>query len=156
MGSPSTKALPWLLAVAALAWLAALTAAPYLAGIQWDELNVLGAGVYLAAAVVCHQQPDRSFHLWSAQLPVCARCAGIYAGAAVAAVVVAARASRPRASGRVPSARTARRLLAWALLPSVLTLLYEWSTGDVPSNWVRASAGLPLGAVAAALIGTLR
>jgi hypothetical protein len=50
----------------------------------------------------------------------------------------------------------ARRLLAWALLPSLLTLLYEWSTGDVPSNWVRASAGLPLGAVAAALIGTLR
>ena len=41
--------------------------------------------VYGIGSLVCHQLPARSFHLWSAQMPVCARCAGIYFGAAVAA-----------------------------------------------------------------------
>src|SRR5262249_27810059 len=40
--------------------------------------------VYGVGAVVCHQRPDRSFHMWTVALPVCARCLGIYAGAAVA------------------------------------------------------------------------
>jgi len=35
--------------------------------------------VYAAGGVVCHQLPDRSFLLWGHQLPVCARCTGIYA-----------------------------------------------------------------------------
>src|SRR5260221_11119827 len=38
---------------------------------------------YAIGHVICHQLPARSFHLWGAVLPVCARCTGIYAGAAV-------------------------------------------------------------------------
>lgn len=29
---------------------------------------------------VCHQAPDRSFHLWCHPMAVCARCTGIYVG----------------------------------------------------------------------------
>jgi hypothetical protein len=37
-------------------------------------------------------------------------------------------------------------MLALAALPTVVTLAYEWTTGHMPSNTVRALAGLPLGA----------
>jgi len=44
------------------------------------------------------------------------------------------------------------RVLA-AALPTVATLLFEWSTGSTPSNTVRALAGFPLGAAVAWVIG---
>ena len=44
---------------------------------------VFALAVYAIGSRICHQLPARSFHLWSMQMPVCARCAGIYAGAAV-------------------------------------------------------------------------
>ena len=28
----------------------------------------------------CHQRPERSFHIWGKQLPLCARCTGIVLG----------------------------------------------------------------------------
>jgi uncharacterized membrane protein len=34
-------------------------------------------------SLVCHQQPERSFYLFGAPVAVCARCLGIYLGAAV-------------------------------------------------------------------------
>ena len=36
---------------------------------------------YAAGSIVCHQIPERSFHIAGVQLPVCARCTGLYAGA---------------------------------------------------------------------------
>ncbi len=44
--------------------------------------SVLILGVYGVGSLICHQLPERSYHLWAAQMPVCARCAGIYFGAA--------------------------------------------------------------------------
>jgi hypothetical protein len=41
-----------------------------------------------------------------------------------------------------------------AALPTVATLLFEWSTGSTPSNTVRALAGIPLGAAVAWVIGS--
>jgi uncharacterized membrane protein len=104
-------------------------------------LAVYGAGSYL-----CHQLPARSFHLWTAQLPVCARCTGIYAGGAVAAV---ARVVTPAASGDAAATRRARILVAVALLPTAATLAFEWTTGQTPSNTIRSLAGAPLGAAVA-------
>jgi len=43
----------------------------------------------------------------------------------------------PRAGGRV---------LAIAAVPTVATLVFEWTTGITPSNTIRALAGLPIGA----------
>jgi uncharacterized membrane protein len=39
--------------------------------------------IYRAYGLLCHQIPERSFHLESKALAVCARCTGIYAGFAV-------------------------------------------------------------------------
>jgi uncharacterized membrane protein len=106
-------------------------------------------GVYALGHVICHQLPVRSFHLWGVALPVCARCTGIYAGAAVTALLISLRPVRT-----MPSAVSARRLLIAALFPTALTLAYEWTTGVMPSNWIRALAGVPLGAAVIWLLGT--
>jgi uncharacterized membrane protein len=108
-------------------------------------------GVYAFGRVVCHQLPVRSFHLWGVALPVCARCTGIYAGAAIMALVVSVR----PAAGTIPSPTAARRLLIAALLPTAITLVYEWTMGAMPANWIRAFAGVPLGAAVVWLIGTM-
>src|SRR3954465_3371364 len=80
--------------------------------------------VYSIGHLICHQLPARSFHLSGAALPVCARCTGIYAGAAVTAAFAWALAEPATAtSGR------ARRLLFAALVPTALTLVYEWTAG---------------------------
>lgn len=102
--------------------------------------------VYGAGSFMCHQLPLRSFHLWSAQMPVCARCTGIYVGAAAAAIVGGVW------TVRRPSLVHARVLLAVAALPTAVTLIYEWTTGDTPSNVIRALAGAPLGAAVAFVV----
>jgi uncharacterized membrane protein len=129
--------------------------------------------VYGAGSVVCHQLPARSFHLWAVQMPVCARCTGIYVGAAVASLIATVRLGdtvrlKPDPtyapsgyvvsafSRTIDSAQRARTLLALASLPTALTLIDEWTTGDVPSNIIRALAGAPLGAaVALVIVGSL-
>jgi uncharacterized membrane protein len=106
-------------------------------------------GVYALGHVICHQLPVRSFHLWGVALPVCARCTGIYVGAAVTALLISLRPVRT-----TPSPASARRLLVAALIPTALTLAFEWTTGVMPSNWIRALAGVPLGAAVIWLLGT--
>jgi uncharacterized membrane protein len=111
-------------------------------------------GAYAIGSIICHQLPARSFHLWAAPLPVCARCAGIYAGAAVAAVLGLARHLRlkPGASGHAATGAV-RRILAVAAVPTAVTLIYQWTTDDTPANWVRALAGAPIGAAVAWIVG---
>jgi uncharacterized membrane protein len=104
---------------------------------------LLSAAVYQLGAAVCHQLPERSFRLWDVQLAVCARCAGIYAGAVASTVAVALR--RPGVFERAVWRRTAPLVLV-AAVPSALSLLYEWGLADTPGNWTRAAAGFPLGA----------
>lgn len=127
----------------ALLWAALLPAAAW-AGTHHDGSIVLwsiAAFVDLAASFVCHQIPARSFHLWGAQLPVCARCTGIYVGAAAAALVALSR-GVPKSVLSSPSLA-----LFVAAAPTIATLVIEWTTG-ASSNWIRATAGLPLGAAA--------
>src|SRR5947209_14201493 len=40
----------------------------------------LAFSIYQAFHLICHQMPERSFHVAGHQLAVCARCTGIYAG----------------------------------------------------------------------------
>lgn len=134
----------------AAAWLLLLVAAPFL------TTPVAGA-LYAAGALICHQLPDRSFHLQGSQLPVCARCLGLYGGAAMGSV-----------AGAVALGRwLVRRPLAWtrsvkwlvtgaAAAPTVATFALEWGFGWPMSNGVRAIAALPLGfAVAFVVVSAL-
>lgn len=147
----SEIALRRLLAVAALAWASAIIGGALIASRpQVGSLTYLvSAAIYKIGSLLCHQRPERSFYVWGAQLPVCARCVGIYAGAVLATVLAAA---SPVAGDRDPVVRRARTAVLLAALPTALTLAYEWTTGVTPGNWARLVAGFPLGAVVAWII----
>ena len=139
-----------LVAGAAVLWAAVLPGATYAATLSSGPAQLLAVAVYGLGSVICHQRADRSFHLFAEQLPVCARCTGLYAGAAFAAVwhLWGAR----RAVLAADLAPAARRLLTVAALPMAASIGYEWGTGDVPSNLVRAATGIILGAAVAYVI----
>lgn len=44
----------------------------------------LGSSIYSAFGYLCHQIPERSFHVAGHKFAVCSRCTGLYAGFAVA------------------------------------------------------------------------
>ena len=92
---------------ATLGWLLLILAVP--AALARESggrvVTLVSAGAYLMGGVVCHQRPDRSFHPGGVQMPVCARCAGLYLGAGVG--VLAAGARRRRGIG--PAAGAAER-----------------------------------------------
>jgi uncharacterized membrane protein len=125
----------WLLAGLALAWFVLLLLAPFLP-------VPLGATLYAVGSLICHQRPERSFWLAGVQLPVCARCLGIYAGVVVGATVAPL-------IGRVRHGRAAMILSAF---PAVASLVFEWSGFGRPSNGVRAITGLLAGAVVAGVV----
>jgi uncharacterized membrane protein len=132
---------------ASVAWSVALPAAAYAASRPAPPVPAyfFALVVYGVGGAVCHQLPERSFYLWGRQLPVCARCAGIYAGAAIVAMVGHVGGRRFPQLPQLP--RLVRVPLALlASLPTILTLVYEWTTGVTPSNAVRAAAGFVLGA----------
>lgn len=140
----------WRGAVALCAvWVLAVLLAPAAAGADAlaDPWRAASGVIYAAASVVCHQRPERSFMLAGASLPVCARCTGLYVGALVAGGLLLAR-GRPGRAAPVADGTDARRgraALGLGLLPNLLTLVAEWSTGSAPSNVLRASAGAALG-----------
>jgi uncharacterized membrane protein len=115
------------------------------------------SALYIVGSGICHQLPERSFHLWGHQLPVCARCTGIYSGAALAVIVTTWMApvkGRPAdtGAGQRFSAAFWRAILGVAATPALISLLYEWTTGHMPSHWIRAATGIPLGAVVAWMV----
>jgi uncharacterized membrane protein len=128
-----------------VAWLTALLVAVFLASRPSlaAPLYAASAAVYQIGSLICHQLPKRSFYFWGAQLPVCARCTGLYFGAAAAALTGArmGRALQRRVWDR------ARQLLFIGVFPTGLTLIYEWVSGNMPGHWIRAAAGFPLGAI---------
>ena len=144
---------------AVAAWPALLVVAPWLA--SRPHASPIASGLILAVygigSLVCHQLPERSYHLWTAQVPVCARCAGIYAGAVIGAIAGTLRVARAGWPGFVPGRRRRRAddpriVLALAAAPTLATLLYEWTTGDMPTHAIRTAAGVPLGLVVAWLV----
>jgi len=131
----------------AVVWAVLVMAAPWLATVPAAGGTYLSASAYGFGALVCHQRPERSFRLAGAQLPVCARCTGLYVSAAIGILFVWAR----RPSPAVPFERW-RAYLLWAALPTAATLVYEWWRPSGASGALRALAGAPLGAAAGALL----
>src|SRR5262249_50728026 len=86
----TTTAIRPILVAAPVLWVVALFAALAVASRSsvGMPLYALSAVVYEVGSLVCHQLSNRSFHAWGAQMPVCARCTGLYVGAAAAALAV--------------------------------------------------------------------
>ncbi len=154
----------WSFAILAAAWAAVLFLAPYAVTHTSSHslLFRLASGVYLAGSLVCHQRAARSFHLWGAQLPVCARCLGLYllvpAGWLLMLVAALLKWRPTRAGTDAARIRRWRLLLAFAALPTAATVFLEWAGIAAMTNAVRAVAALPLGAavgwvIASALAG---
>jgi uncharacterized membrane protein len=136
---------------AAVLWALSLPLASFAAGgrLAGSHGYPFAAVVYSVGALVCHQQAERSFELWGAQMPVCARCTGIYCGAALAMLLAGGVVGRTSVG---PAPASLRWGLLVAAVPSALTLIHEWTTGETPANSIRALAGLPLGAAVACVL----
>lgn len=136
-------------------WGAVLLAAPFAITHHppADGQFVAGTATYVVSSALCHQQAARSFSAWGVQLPVCARCSGLYGGAALAALgvlmtlVAGARPSLPH--------RTARTLILVAAVPTVASFVTEIGGVVDPGNVGRALAGLPLGAAVVWMMGNV-
>src|SRR5262245_24342446 len=132
-----------MLTIGSVGWIVTLALATFIASRSTVGIAAYGfsAAIYEVGSLVCHQLSERSFHVWGAQLPVCARCTGLYIGAASAAIT----AMRLNDRTRHEFWARARMLVSVAAAPTLITLLYEWISGQMPSHWVRAAAGFPLG-----------
>jgi uncharacterized membrane protein len=127
------------LTIAASFWALLIVATPFVAARGWMPWGVLL--VYQLGSLICHQRPERSFHLAGVQMPVCARCFGLYAaGAAGVLIAWAIRGAWPR--DRV------RAVLAVAVVPIALSVALEWAGTIATSNLFRMLTGLPLGLAA--------
>ena len=139
------------LVAATVTWAGLLVVTPLLASRPHASpiASALILAVYGVGSLVCHQLPERSYHLWTAQMPVCARCAGIYFGAVAGAIAGLCRTGIVGARARLLGPRV---ILALAATPTLVTLVYEWTTGDMPPHAIRAAAGVPIGGVVAWLL----
>ncbi len=133
-----SRLLPALVVTGVAAWAVVLVAAPYVLAHPEPAAGVAIAatGTYVAASLICHQLPARSFHPWGRKLPVCARCAGLYGGALGGLLFL------PWPAG----VRRTRRVIAATAVPTAATFLLEAVGIWDPGNVIRFAAALPLGA----------
>jgi uncharacterized membrane protein len=127
----------------ALALMALIVGAPLLQSAGHPEFAVR---IYKGFSYLCHQIPERSFHLAGHQFAVCSRCTGLYAGFALATL-------------SYPLFRSLRRTdaprILW-LFASALPLAIDFSLtyfGIWQNNhFTRFTTGALFGAVAAIFI----
>jgi hypothetical protein len=153
---------PLALLAATTLWGGGLVAAPYALTHEHVSRGVqrLAVAAYGVGRVVCHQRPERSFVAWTLPLPVCARCAGLYAGAPLGVLFGLVASGRWRFARRRHPLETARRGLVIASVPMLVSVVLEFGAGLAVPGWVRAVTALPLAAVvgwvsAAGLCGDL-
>ena len=126
------------LTAAAVLWLAALLSVPFIS--RHPDGAVAAALVRAAGSLVCHQRPERSFTIDGVRLPVCARCTGLYAAGAVAALA--------GLFGGAGGVGRPRLVLGAAAAPMAVTVALEWTGIAGMSNGVRFLSALPLGTAA--------
>ena len=131
-----------ILPAAAVAWLAILCTAPM--GLRHGIGSGAAVAAYQASSILCHQRAERSFQSAGVQMPVCARCFGLYAAGAFGAVA----AWLLRRSGHSPSASAVRVALAAAAVPILLSVGLEWAGASEGSNLTRFASALPFGGAA--------
>jgi uncharacterized membrane protein len=112
-------------------------------------MTFITAFVYIAGSFVCHQISDRSFHIAGVQLPVCARCTGLYLGAAIGAIAWFAVSVSQLSFARV------RVALIAAAVPTVVTVITASAGVWDPGNALRATCAAPLGIAVGALVAAV-
>ena len=161
-GRPSFLQL--LFTVGAVGWAVLIVLAPLwdAAGNETDPAGrkTLAVIVRMAGAQVCHQRPERSFHLHGRPLAVCGRCTGLYVSAALGLLVATARSRRSDGSAAItgpawwPSRLDIRAgWLTLAGLPTMVTWAMEVAGAWNPGSPLRAIAAVPLGVTAGWLVG---
>ena len=85
-GEPDARVLPdvaraTFIAVGLFPWILPLLRA-------WLPLGAVGAGLDSAFVTMCHRLPERTLTLAGVPMPLCSRCAGIFAGVALGALTV--------------------------------------------------------------------
>lgn len=121
-------------------WLALIVAAPML---KAENHHLSSFVIYRSFSAVCHQMPERSFHLHGFPLGVCSRCTGIYVGFIIGLTLY------PFARSLRRTALPERRWLILAALPALI----DFGGGVIGlfnnTFFSRAATGGLLGAVAA-------
>jgi uncharacterized membrane protein len=118
-------------------------------------MDLFLAFVDAVGSVVCHQMPERSFFIDGRQLPVCARCTGLYlSGGAGMLGWVLWKAARGWRSFTL-SPRTALAIVIAAGVPTALS----YATGVIGvwdgSNVTRALLAVPLGLSGGAVVAAV-
>jgi hypothetical protein len=133
---------------ASLVWAGGILAAPFfLMRGAHDGPAFRAAGIaYLLGSFLCHQDPARSFHAFGAQLPVCARCAGLYLAVPFGAAIGLVTTAGPL-EPIIRASRTLRFLLVASAAPTLLTWGAEVVLGLPVPMAIRAVAAAPLAAV---------
>ena len=134
------------LPAAACLWILVLSLAPL--ALSRGTLPVGTLAVYRATSILCHQKSERSFSLARMQMPVCARCFGLYLAGAAGAVAACILARRRRS----PSTFVVRLALLTASVPLLLSVGLEWLGVAGGSNISRFASALPLGMAAGWLL----
>ena len=118
--------------------MAAAVCAPY-----WSTHGALPSYFALqrAFSLICHQRPERSFWIFGAPVAVCARCLGLYIGAAIGLLL-----------------RTSRRIAFRLLIAAAALNLLDGATelAGLHGNWMatRFALGLVLGGATTLLISS--
>lgn len=139
----------------AVAWAGWLVATPSVAAASPSGATLVAvAATYRAGSLICHQHADRSFHVGDVQTPVCARCFGLYGGAAIGAIIGLGWMRRRwrRAGGSLVLETNLRMVLLGAAVPTVALWALEHIVGVDISNGVRCAGAVPLGAAVAGVV----
>ena len=86
---------------------------------QANGHSAFALAIYKTFSFVCHQIPERSFHLLGYKFAVCSRCTGIYSGLAIAVLIYPL--VRSFGDTQTPS-------LVW-LFVAAAPLAIDWSVG---------------------------
>jgi uncharacterized membrane protein len=120
----------------------ALPVLPALRHHAGQSAGLASAGTTFFFSFVCHQIPERSFHLWGVPMAVCSRCSGVYVGFLVG-VLLFPLIRKGREGGYPPP-----WILGAAVLPAVVDFGLSHLGIFGSNNVLRAATGLVMGGAA--------
>lgn len=127
----------WVTFSGSIIWTASIFLAPLMKSQSVDWAGF----VYAAYSTVCHQIPDRCFHLWGYPLAVCSRCLGIYSGVLTGLLLF------PAVKGFRSVSVPPTWLFVLVSTPIVLDTIGNFSLAWMTSPWVRFSIGWTWGII---------